>query len=963
MFDSVLRVKYVHHKSCFLYLSTEHTQLNTGTCLRLSYNDNETAYFSANIVRNIVDSDCIGINSLYAKVLSIKENDLVNVSEIEQLPVVNSINIQPSNKTDYEVLELLASNVQSHLLDLVRIVNVGQKIVIWIGNNISIVVYVESVQPIYPGTLDFLTEVVIKPPDTNMKKKELYVNSDYMKNFVSFLNANSSLTSSHCPQELKLKNTNFELIYRLIPISELPVNLKHTQPFKVFIFKDSLHNDYITQFNDHFFFKLIMLQNTYNTKELYVELCFLDDIIENRSPLYLNNLSNNVYVHNSILKYFQCDNGVRVCLKSISNELAQPSEICVQHCPGKHSKDTLENLKLVLSESKGKAQILNADFPIRIGDDFYCSLTFPPSMPSCCVIDGNDLRNCTFSFNIENVRLFDDRKSDNIKQRFCEELEVVQQLADNVLSVLWRRGYFQSEHTIITGRNGMGKTQFLNYISVAFKEYPYFLYVETIECKAIKGKTVDSLHKIFMDCFSKLVLCQPSVLVLDDLHVLCERCEGEETPNTVYINRVSEMLCNLLWTYTETNKIAVLASVESLSKLNRYIYRSRGNHLFKNIFGLNDLTKTDRLLLLKYFFNQSDTNNLDYNELLMKTDGFVVQDIKDFYDKALFEAYKEGSSKKHPVIDQNCCERALKKTCSLALQNVKFHSPGSKTFDDIGGLSDVKTIMIESFLWPVKYSNIFSKAPLRLQSGLLLYGCPGTGKTLLAGAAAKQCNLRLISIKGPELLSKYIGASEQAVRDVFDKAQRAKPCVLFFDEFDSLAPRRGHDNTGVTDRVVNQFLTQLDGVESLTGVCVLAATSRPDLLDPALLRPGRLDKQILCQMPDTNDRLDILRILSRKLDFGDDVNLEEIAEKTEDFSGADLQSLLYSAQLASMKLTDDQDLDLSITQITQTLLLDALSKTRPSLTKSERRKYEQIYAKFQGGNLDDFKAGSKVTLA
>nr|CAH7747330.1 unnamed protein product [Callosobruchus chinensis] len=120
---------------------------------------------------------------------------------------------------------------------------------------------------------------------------------------------------------------------------------------------------------------------------------------------------------------------------------------------------------------------------------------------------------------------------------------------------------------------------------------------------------------------------------------------------------------------------------------------------------------------------------------------------------------------------------------------------------------------------------------------------------MLAEAAAKQCRLRIVTVKGPELLSKYIGASEQAVRDVFQKAQRAKPCILFFDEFDSLAPRRGHDNTGVTDRVVNQFLTQLDGIESLVGVCVIAATSRPDLLDPALLRPGRLDRQILCPLP------------------------------------------------------------------------------------------------------------------
>ena len=195
-----------------------------------------------------------------------------------------------------------------------------------------------------------------------------------------------------------------------------------------------------------------------------------------------------------------------------------------------------------------------------------------------------------------------------------------------------------------------------------------------------------------------------------------------------------------------------------------------------------------------------------------------------------------------------------------------------------------------------------------MRSGLLLYGYPGCGKTLLASAVAGECGLNFISVKGPEILNKYIGASEKSVRDLFERAEAARPCVLFFDEFDSIAPKRGHDSTGVTDRVVNQLLTQMDGAEGLSGVYILAATSRPDLIDPALLRPGRLDKSLVCGLPDLDDRLDILRALSKKLRISPDVlsssnsqeNLAEVARRTEGYSGADLQAVIYNAHLEAI---------------------------------------------------------------
>ncbi|KAG5188486.1 P-loop containing nucleoside triphosphate hydrolase protein, partial [Tribonema minus] len=228
-----------------------------------------------------------------------------------------------------------------------------------------------------------------------------------------------------------------------------------------------------------------------------------------------------------------------------------------------------------------------------------------------------------------------------------------------------------------------------------------------------------------------------------------------------------------------------------------------------------------------------------------------------------------------------------------ALAAARLTAPSRRGWGDVGGLAGVRAALRDLLELPVRYRRLVECAPCRLPTGALLYGPPGCGKTLLAGAAAAECGLNFLSVKGPEVLDKYIGASEQAVRGLFARATAAAPCLLFFDEFEALAPRRGSDNTGVTDRVVNQLLTFLDGVEGLAGVYVLAATSRPDMLDPALLRPGRLDRQLYCGFPSAQERLEIIRAMAKplSLEAGALEALEEGAQAAAAaaFTGADLQ--------------------------------------------------------------------------
>ncbi|KKY33752.1 putative peroxisome biosynthesis protein [Diaporthe ampelina] len=304
--------------------------------------------------------------------------------------------------------------------------------------------------------------------------------------------------------------------------------------------------------------------------------------------------------------------------------------------------------------------------------------------------------------------------------------------------------------------------------------------------------------------------------------------------------------------------------------------------------------------------------DLDLLDIAGETDGYMPGDLNLLISRARNEAIMRSLTKTTSDSEVNAVplgrvdfENALKGFTPASLRNVTLQS-STTTFESIGGLTETRQVLLETLQYPTKYAPIFAQCPLRLRSGILLYGYPGCGKTLLASAVAGECGLNFISVKGPEILNKYIGASEKSVRDLFERAQAAKPCVLFFDEFDSIAPKRGHDSTGVTDRVVNQLLTLMDGAEGLSGVYVLAATSRPDLIDPALLRPGRLDKSILCDFPNPEERVDIIRAIGKKAKLSEavlksDEDLIGIARRTDGFSGADLQALISNAQLEAIQ--------------------------------------------------------------
>ena len=515
---------------------------------------------------------------------------------------------------------------------------------------------------------------------------------------------------------------------------------------------------------------------------------------------------------------------------------------------------------------------------------------------------------------------------------------------------------------LLTGGLGSGKSSMACQVAHQLRSSDLY-YTSYFSCRKLvtdetRISTIkDTIARIFMAASWGTRLGGKALIILDDLDKLCPvETELQVGNDNGRSRQISELMCSIVRQFCSAgSSVVVLATAESKESLNKVII---GGHIFREILNLKAPGKDARRQILQALagkpsvrlraangadghsrsssggggtawmddsppdspgpFKGSDNilvdRSLDFLDLAGQTDGYMPGDLVLLVSRARSECLIRSINDSTDIAEatitlrQEDFQQGLKGFTPASLRNVTLQS--SKTsFKSIGGLHETRRILLETLQYPTTYAPIFAQCPLRLRSGLLLYGYPGCGKTLLASAVAGECGLNFISVKGPEILNKYIGASEKSVRDLFERAESARPCVLFFDEFDSIAPKRGHDSTGVTDRVVNQLLTQMDGAEGLSGVYVLAATSRPDLIDPALLRPGRLDKSLICDLPDLDDRLDILQALGKTLKLKPSIlasktnrqeTLVELAHRTEGYSGADLQAVLYNAHLEAV---------------------------------------------------------------
>ncbi|KAJ9520077.1 hypothetical protein QJQ45_030122, partial [Haematococcus lacustris] len=439
-------------------------------------------------------------------------------------------------------------------------------------------------------------------------------------------------------------------------------------------------------------------------------------------------------------------------------------------------------------------------------------------------------------------------------------------------------------HLLVTGPEGSGKGDMLTALGSALAHQPDLAcHVVQIRCEEVAGLGPGEAQALLLRAHSQALAAAPSVLLLHRLDKLVPSKqvagagagagtggaagEAEAEGEGAALEARARLLGQLLDACT-AQRLVVVASAGSAAGLHvmlrqacRLEYELRLPPVTAQ--GRAQLLASSRLQACGVAY-QADA----VSHLAQQVDGYSTSDLHTLSQRAALEAFTRTLQPRastvpapHVAVCVTDVERAVRdyvpplfwKLGAGAAKRQGLGVDGVEGWEDVGGLQEARAALLDALELPLSHARLAASAPLRLRTGLLLYGPPGCGKTHVVRAAvaamSRKLGVRYISVKGPELLNKYIGASEAAVRDLFSRAAAAAPSVLFFDEFDSIAPPRGHDSTGVTDRVVNQLLTELDGVEGLRGVCVLAATSRPDLIDAALLRPGRLDRLVLCGLP------------------------------------------------------------------------------------------------------------------
>jgi len=367
--------------------------------------------------------------------------------------------------------------------------------------------------------------------------------------------------------------------------------------------------------------------------------------------------------------------------------------------------------------------------------------------------------------------------------------------------------------------------------------------------------------------------------------------------------------------------------------------------------------KSDRVEILQIHTRGMPlSEDVDMGYLAEHTHGFVGADISALAKEAAMRALRrhlpeinldedtippDVLEKMHVTIED--ITHALREIEPSALREIFIEIP-KVSWDDVGGLEDVKQEIVEAVEWPLRCPEKFAKMGISPPRGILLYGPPGTGKTLLAKAVANESNANFISVRGPQLLSKWVGESEKAVRQVFKKARQCAPVIIFFDELDALAPARSaEDVSKASERVVNQLLTELDGLEKLEDVVVMGATNRPDLIDPALLRPGRFDRLVLVGAPDKLSRTKIFEIHMRDMPLAEDVSIDELADITEGYVGSDIAALCREAAMLALRENIESK------QVEMRHFREVLKKVKPTIDESIMSYYERIKERFKGG--------------
>ena len=472
-----------------------------------------------------------------------------------------------------------------------------------------------------------------------------------------------------------------------------------------------------------------------------------------------------------------------------------------------------------------------------------------------------------------------------------EELEQVREMIELPLSEpgLFRRlGIDPPAGVLLYGPPGTGKTLIAK--AVANEVDAHF---EVIDGPEIVSKYKGESEETLRATFERAVDAAPAVVFIDEIDSIAGARDAEAGME----NRVVAQLLTLMDGLDAGEDVVVVGATNRVDVIDPAL--RRGGRFDREIeIGVPDAAGR-REILDVHARGMPLADDVDLDDLAARTYGFVGADVHSLVTEAALRALRDREDREELVVRRADLEAALAAVDPSAMREYVAETP-SVTFDDVGGLQEAKQVLTEAVRWPLQHAPLFEATETDPPAGVLLYGPPGTGKTLLARALAGESEVNVVSVAGPELLDKYVGESEKAVREVFDRARRAAPAIVFFDEIDAVAGTRG-EGSEATERVVSQLLTELDGLTENRNLVVLAATNRRESLDPALLRPGRLETHVEVPEPDRAARREILAVHARGKPLADDVTVEDLAAETEGLSGAQLEALLRTASLRAIR--------------------------------------------------------------
>jgi transitional endoplasmic reticulum ATPase len=526
-----------------------------------------------------------------------------------------------------------------------------------------------------------------------------------------------------------------------------------------------------------------------------------------------------------------------------------------------------------------------------------------------------------------------------------EEIETIREMIEVPMrypQVFKKLGVSPPKGVLLYGPPGTGKTLLAK--AVANETEANFVYIGGPEVMSKwYGQSEENLRNVFKDAQENA----PSIIFIDEIDAIAPA--REEVSGEVEKRVVSQLL-TLMDGLEARGEVVVIAATNRPEALDPALRRpgrfdreiqlgipNRGGRkeilqIHTRGMPLTEKVDLDKLADITHGYSGADLNALA-KEAAMRALRRIMPELKKLKDE---EITKETLDKIH--VTEEDFEDAMRRVEPSAMREVLVEIPKIK-WEDIGGLKSVKEELIESVEWPLKHDKLFESVGISPPRGILLYGPPGTGKTLLAKAVANESDANFIAVKGPELLNKYVGESERGVRKIFKRARQVAPSIIFFDEIESLTGTRGmgEDSSGVKESVVAQLLSEIDGIAELKGVVLIGATNRPDLVDRALLRPGRFEKLVYVPMPDADARREIFKVHMKGVKLAKSVKAEKLVARTDGYSGADIEALVRKAGMLAIKEVVDKKVKEA--EVRMDHFEEALKKVRPSVNAEEPTRF------------------------